>query len=163
MSLLWLQPMSTIVTGGRDGALACESCVSFVTFLALSSSLKFVVLFTLLTIRGFGTSLFSCLHPPANTMSLSLYRMYAVCAECHRGSLQVLCTWWCSDHRDYRRIAGIRAPLQRIVPHKQKHKLYTSTAHDHSHCSCKEHRLQAVDPANRFLKLCTWWEIRFAC
>ena len=75
MSLLWLQPMSTIVTGGRDGALACESCVSFVTFLALSSSLKFVVLFTLLTIRGFGTSLFSCLHPPANTMSLSLYRI----------------------------------------------------------------------------------------
>ena len=54
MSLLWLQPMSTIVTGGREGALACESCVSFVTFLALSSS--FVVFFTLLT--NFGTSLF---------------------------------------------------------------------------------------------------------
>ena len=99
MSLLWLQPMSTIVTGGREGALACESCVSFVTFLALSSSLKFVVLFTLLTIRGFGTSLFSCLHPPANTMSLSLYRMYAVCAECHRGSLQVLCTWLPQDRQ----------------------------------------------------------------
>ena len=93
MSLLWLQPMSTIVTGGREGALACESCVSFVTFLALSSC---------------------CL---VNVRSHKLWDLTFSCCS--------------SDHRDVRRIAGLRAPLQCIVAHQHKHQGRIAQYNDH--------------------------------